>query len=234
MDGRLIQIFGNGTASSENEERLRWLASIVESSDDAIISKTLDSIITSWNRGAERMFGYTAEEAVGKPITILIPPHRRDEEREILERIGRGERIDHYETVRERKDGSSIVVSLTISPIRNEESRIIGASKVARDVTERKRAEAREAMLMAELNHMNRTATAGLLSASIAHEVNQPLAAIALNAESLLLWLASEKPDIAVAREALDEIITDTRRAKDIITNIKSMFQKESQGELGK
>ena len=92
-------------ALRESEERLRWLVSIVDSSDDAIISKTLDAIITSWNRGAERMFGYTAEEAVGKPVTILIPSDRQHEERTILERIGRGERIEHYETVRERKDG---------------------------------------------------------------------------------------------------------------------------------
>jgi len=100
----------------ESEERLRWLASIVESSDDAIISKTLDAIITSWNKGAERMFGYTAEEAVGQSVTILIPPDRQHEERTILERIGRGERIEHYETVRQRKDGSLIAISLTVSP----------------------------------------------------------------------------------------------------------------------
>src|SRR5215469_8678914 len=105
-------------ALREGEERLRWLASIVEHSDDAIISKTLDAIITSWNKGAERMFGYAAEEAVGKPITMLIPRDRQHEERTILERIGRGERIEHYETVRERKDGSLIAISLTISPIK--------------------------------------------------------------------------------------------------------------------
>src|SRR6516164_10822298 len=93
-------------ALREGEERLRWLASSAESSDDAIISKTLDAIITSWNKGAERMFGYTAEEAVGKSVTILIPPDRQSEEREILERIGHGERIEHYETIRRRKDGS--------------------------------------------------------------------------------------------------------------------------------
>ena len=131
----------------ESEERRRWLASIVESSDDAVISKTLDAIITSWNKGAERMFGYTAEEAVGQSVTILIPPDRQHEERTILERIGRGERIEHYETVRQRKDGSLIAISLTVSPIKNLEGRIIGASEIARDITERKHAEARENML---------------------------------------------------------------------------------------
>ena len=125
----------------ESEERLRWLASIVESCDDAIISKTLDAIITSWNKGAVRMFGYTAEEAVGKPVTILIPPDRQHEERTILERIGRGERIEHYETVRQCKDGSLIAISLTISAIKDIEGRIVGAAKIARDFTERKQAE---------------------------------------------------------------------------------------------
>ena len=96
----------------ESEQRFRWLASIVESSDDAIVSKSLDGTITSWNGGAERVFGYAAKEAIGQPITIVIPHDRRDEERVILTRIGRGERIDHFETIRQRKDGSLIVVSL--------------------------------------------------------------------------------------------------------------------------
>ena len=105
------------------KQRLRWLASIVESSDDAIVSKNLDGIITSWNRGAERVFGYTAEEAIGQPITIVIPQDRHDEERTILTRIRRGERIDHFETVRQRKHGSLIVVSLTVSPVKNADGK---------------------------------------------------------------------------------------------------------------
>src|SRR6202011_2680059 len=117
------------------------LVAIVESSDDAIVSKDLDGIVKTWNLGAERLFGYTAEEAIGKPITLLIPMDRRDEESEILSRIRRGERIDHYETVRRRKDGSLVEISLTVSPIKNAEGTIIGASKIARDITERKRAE---------------------------------------------------------------------------------------------
>ena len=155
------------SALREAKERLRWLASIVDSSDDAIISKNLDGIITSWNKGAERLFGYTAEEAVGKPVTILIPPDQQNEEGMFLERIRRGERIEHYETVRKRKDGGSIVISLTVSPVKNVEGRIVGASKIARDITERKLAEARERALMAELTFMNRAATAGELSASM-------------------------------------------------------------------
>jgi len=141
------------TALRESEQRFRWLASIVESSDDAIIGENLDGIIMSWNNGAERLYGYTVEEAIGKPITILIPPDRYDEEHTILGRIKRGERVDHYETIRQRKDGSSVNVSLTGSPVKNAEGEIIGASRIARDITERKRAEAREKVLMAELDH---------------------------------------------------------------------------------
>lgn len=117
------------------------LAAIINSSDDAIISKTLEGIITSWNKGAERIFGYTAEEAVGKSITMIIPPDRLDEEPGILEKISRGERIDHYETVRVAKDGRLLDISITVSPIKNDAGEIIGASKIARDITERKQAE---------------------------------------------------------------------------------------------
>jgi len=132
-------------------ERTRgWLSAIVESSDDAIVSKTLDGIITSWNRGAERIFGYTAAEAVGRPVTMLMPVERQDEEPGILARIRRGDGVEHYETVRRRKDGTLIDVSLTVSPILDSRGAVIGASKIARDVTERKRAEAeRERLFLA-------------------------------------------------------------------------------------
>ncbi|MEH2527612.1 PAS domain S-box-containing protein [Bradyrhizobium sp. AZCC 2176] len=123
------------------EDRAQLLVSIVESSDDAIISKDLDGIIRTWNSGAERLFGYSAGEAIGKPVTILFPPGREDEEPEILARIRRGERIDHYETVRRRKDGSLFEISLTVSPVRDGEGRIVGASKIARDISDRKEAE---------------------------------------------------------------------------------------------
>ncbi|MFZ0709298.1 MAG: PAS domain S-box protein [Terrimicrobiaceae bacterium] len=118
----------------------RRLAAIVESSEDAIVSKDLNGIVTSWNSGANRLFGYEAEEIIGKSITLLIPPERLCEEEGILARIRRGERIEHYETIRRRKDGKLIDISLTVSPIRDEKNRIVGASKIARDITERKRA----------------------------------------------------------------------------------------------
>ncbi|HEX8846467.1 MAG TPA: PAS domain S-box protein [Pyrinomonadaceae bacterium] len=118
-----------------------WLTAIIESADDAIISKTLEGIITSWNKGAERIFGYTAEEAIGQPVTILIPADHQEEEPSILARLKKGERIEHYETVRVRKDGTLVNISLTVSPIRNQDGKIIGASKIARDITEHKRAQ---------------------------------------------------------------------------------------------
>ena len=117
------------------------LSAIVDSSDDAIVSKNLQGIVTSWNRAAERILGYTAEEMVGCSITKIIPPERQDEEPKILQRLGRGERVDHFDTERVRKDGTRVDVSLTISPIRNAEGIVVGASKIARDVTDRKRAE---------------------------------------------------------------------------------------------
>jgi len=123
-------------------EAMQRLATIVESSNDAIISKNLDGIILTWNRGAERIFGYTAEEVIGKSVTILIPPERADEEPRILARLRRGERFDNHHTVRRRKDGALIHISLTVSPIRDSLGRIVGASKIARDISEQKRAEA--------------------------------------------------------------------------------------------
>ncbi len=130
------------TEERAGEQAGRQLASIVESSDDAIISKNLDGIIVTWNPGAQHLFGYAAEEIVGKPITILIPAELQDEEPKILERTLRGERIEHYETTRRCKDGRLVEVSLTVSPMRDEQGTIVGASKIARDITARKRSEA--------------------------------------------------------------------------------------------
>ena len=128
----------------------QFLAAIVESSDDAIFSKGLDGLITSWNKGAERLFGYTADEAVGKPLTMLFPLERDGEETAIMERIKRGEYIEHYDTVRQRKDGSLVEISLAVSPIRTPEGGIIGASKIARDITDRKK---NQQLIIRELQH---------------------------------------------------------------------------------
>jgi PAS domain S-box-containing protein len=136
------------------EETVRSrLASIVESSQDAIISKDLSAKIMSWNAGAERIFGYTADEAIDQSILMLIPPDRVAEESEILGRIQRGERVEHYETVRVRKDGTFVDLSLTVSPIRDATGKVIGASKIARDITDRRRADEHRKLLVNELNH---------------------------------------------------------------------------------
>jgi PAS domain S-box-containing protein len=149
----LIERTRTEAALRESEQQSRWLAAIVESSNDSIVSIDLDGTITSWNKGAERIFGYFAEEVIGKPITILIPPGRYDEEQRILERVRCGERVEHYETVRQCKHGSLIDISLTVSPVRNMHGKVIGASKIARDITERKRSEAQIAILAREAEH---------------------------------------------------------------------------------
>ncbi len=137
-----------------SEDKNLWLAAIVESSDDAIIGKNLDGIITSWNKGAENIYGYKDVQAVGKPIYLLAPPDRQEEVSGLLERIKRGEHIEHYETVRRKRDGSEIAISLTISLIRNAEGRIIGASTIGRDITERKRAEEELAQYRTQLEDL--------------------------------------------------------------------------------
>ncbi len=149
-------------ALRETEQQLRWMASIVESSNDAIVSKNLDDIITSWNKGAERLYGYTAKEAIGQPITIVIPEDRQNEECENLRRIRHGERIDHFETTRRRKNGSLITISLAISPVKNAEGEIVGASKIARDITEQKRSQEQIAILAREAEHRSKNMLANV------------------------------------------------------------------------
>jgi PAS domain S-box-containing protein len=165
-DSTVIEVNRDVTERKQIEADLRkteqWLASIIQSSDDAIVSKNLDGIITSWNKGAERVFGYTAEEAIGQPIIMVIPHDRWDEERTILTRIRRGERIDHFETVRQGKRGSKIVVSLTISPIKDAEGKIVGASKIARDITEQKRSQEQINTLAREAEHRSKNLLANV------------------------------------------------------------------------
>jgi PAS domain S-box-containing protein len=178
-----VLVFRDVSEKKRTDLARAHLAAIVESSDDAIISKTLQSIILSWNKGAERLFGYTALEAVGQPITMLIPPDRRVEEQQILDRIIRGERIEHFETVRLCKDGRRIDISLTISPIRNATGEIVGASKVARDISHRKSLEARNSELREREQLARRTAEAANRAkdeflAMLGHELRNPLSPI--------------------------------------------------------
>jgi two-component system CheB/CheR fusion protein len=232
------------TERSAAEKSQARLAAIVESSDDAIISNNLDGMITSWNKGAQRLFGYSAEEATGRPVSMLIANGREDEYTPILERIRYRESIDRNETVARRKDGSLVDISLSVSPILDEHGKIIGASRIARDITESRRAEqerlelaATERALVseralreteAELARVVRALSVGELATSIAHEVNQPLAGVITNAEAGIRWLSGKTPDINEALESLALIVRDGNRASNVIRHIRDFVKKES------
>ena len=172
----LVDITARKGAQEQAEQAALLLSAIVDSSDDAIISKDLNGTITSWNKSAERLFGYTAEEIVGRPVTLLIPPERLDEEPRIIARLKAGERVDHFETIRRRKDGKLLDISLTISPVRDAKGNIVGASKIARDITERRRAEA-------EILRANRDLEQFAFSAS--HDLQEPLRSVKIYSELL-------------------------------------------------
>ena len=181
------------TEKKRAEQAAFRLAAIIESSDDAIVSKDLNGIITSWNHGAERIFGYKAEEIIGQPVTTIIPPELHDDEPRILGKIRAGERIDHFQTVRLRKNGERIDVSLTVSPVRDRRGNIIGAAKIARDITQQKRLEA-------ALHVSERLASVGRLAATVAHEINNPLEAV-----TNFIYLAKQQPDLS---EKLERYLT--------------------------
>ncbi len=209
------------TERGRGERSRLLLAAVVESSDDAIISKDLRGRITSWNAGAERLYGYAADKAIGLSVSILIPPERQDEEPEILQRITRGERVDHYETVRVAKDGRRIDVSLTVSPVRDEQGRIIGASKIARDITQQK---INERLLVRHRDHLNelveqrtaeleasreklrqseRLAAMGTLAAGLGHDIGNLLLPVRSRLDALEGAVGPEyAEDVAAIREA--------------------------------
>jgi PAS domain S-box-containing protein len=188
-------------------QRVQLLAAIVQSSDDAIFSKTLDGTILSWNKAAERMYGYRAEEIIRKRVSVLLPSDRPNEIHEILNRLRHGERIEHFETVRVPKDGRLLSVSLTISPIHDYEGRIIGASTIARDITRSKLAEQ-------ALRNSEKLATAGRMAATVAHEINNPLEAVT-NA----LYLLAESPSLdASARQFLTIAQDELAKIRQVTT----------------
>jgi PAS domain S-box-containing protein len=217
----------------------------VESSDDAIIGKTLDGIITDWNQGAERLYGYTAAEMVGQSIARLIPPDLQDDLPAILARLRRGERIDHYETQRVARDGTRRDVALTISPIRDAAGQLVGASKIARDITARKQAEAALTRAAAELEQRVQERTAALhremterqrlaqeaqraqhfallgrLAAGLAHELRNPLGALFLHVDIVREEIQHPSPDSVVAiDDALSELTRHLARVTDLVEN---------------
>ncbi len=233
------------TEQNRAQEQNQHLAAIVESSDDAIVSKTLDGVIRTWNRSAERIFGYTADEVIGKSITIVIPPDRLEEEPQILARLRKGERVDHFETIRRRKDGTLINISLTISPIRDVEGQIIGASKIARDITEKKRTEAALAEAREQLTRTNeelevrvaertaslRDAVAQMeeFSYTVSHDLRAPLRGMQVYSQALLEDFGPTlDPE---ARHCLTRINENANRLDKMVTDVLT-FSRISRTEI--
>ena len=222
----VVMVFHDITERRAAERAQARLAEIIESSDDAIVAKDLNGVITAWNRGAERLFGYSAHEAVGKPITIVIPPDRQDEELDVLQRIRRGERIDHFETIRRRKDGTLVEISLTVSSVKNRRGEIIGASKIARDITQRNRLQAeieahliKQQSLRMEAEAANRSKD--LFLATLSHELRTPLTAIVgwvrilrqdgCKEEDLQEGLAVIEPNTHAQVQLIDDVLDVSR-----------------------
>jgi PAS domain S-box-containing protein len=214
------------TERKVQEQAQARLAAIVSSSDAAIVGKTLDGVVTSWNAGAESIFGYKAHEMIGQSINRIIPPELQKEEKEILRRIQQGDRIKNYHTVRNCKDGRRIDISLTISPVLDQSSNVVGASKIARDITAEKRAEEELQQIRAELARVARLSTVGELTAAIAHELNQPLVGVVNSGNACLRWLSREPPDILAARKSSERVIAAGERAAQVIKRVRSLVDK--------
>jgi PAS domain S-box-containing protein len=209
-------IVGFGEAKRASQRPSSLLASIVESSDDAIVSKTADGMIQSWNAAAERLFGYSAAEAIGRPITIIIPSDRQNEEKEILRRIRAGERVDHFETVRVRKNGEQIQISLTVSPVLDESGQVVGASKIARDISERKKAEERIHGLLAELQQADRRKDEFL--ALLSHELRGPLAPLRNTLE--IIKRSGQSGETDQAHETMERQLAQLVRLVDDLLDV--------------
>jgi two-component system sensor kinase FixL len=207
-----------------NEIERSWLAAIVESSDDAIIGKDLQGSVFAWNKAAERLFGFTAEEMIGGPITRIFPSERLDEEFVILERIGRGERIEHFETERVHRDGRTMRVSVTTSGLRDRAGRIIGASTIMRDLSERHLQALRLQELQSQLAHIQRLNELGQFVSALVHEVNQPLTAMTNYVRACERLLSAG--NVKGAELALKRIGEQTLRTTEIVQRIRNFVRK--------
>lgn len=235
----LVVIIRDLSAANLDVERRigldHFLAQIVKTSDDAIISKTLGGLITSWNPAAERIFGFTAKEAIGRHISIIFPPDRLAEEDEIVAKLKAGEHVEHYETVRLHKNGREVLVSLSVAPIRDGQGRIIGASKTARDISERKRVEREAEDLQNELIHVSRLSAMGQMSAAIAHELNQPLTAMTNYAKAAERMLNADQVSPQLQRDLKDvmgKVAAQAMRAGTIIRYLRDFAEKRDHRKL--
>ena len=212
----VVLVFRDVSARRKAFDTARRLASIVENSDDAIIGKTLDGTITSWNQGAERLFGYTAQEMVGSSISRIIPPDRQDDMRRILDGVARGESVDHYSTERLTKSGRHLSVALTVSPVRNEDGRIIGASKIARDIS-------RERQLEEHLRQTQKMEAMGRLAGGVAHDFNNLLTVILGYAALLKDRLAADAPH----QETVSKILKAAEQAASVTGQLLAFSRKQ-------
>jgi two-component system sensor kinase FixL len=200
------------------------LASIVESSQDAVIGKTLDGVVTSWNKAAEEIFGYLQQEILGRPIVLLFPPELTAEESMILQQVRSGERIAHYETVRLHKNGARLDVSLSVSPIRDRAGHVIGASKIVRDITEQKAMRLRLADVQSQLLHVSRLNDMGQLASAFAHELNQPLSAVSAYVGGTRRLIVAGDTERAI--EGCDRAAAQVARAAEVIRRLREFVSK--------
>lgn len=227
-----VNMLVDQSAGANADETAQRYSAIIQSSDDAILAKNLDGTISAWNRGAERLFGYSAEEAIGRPVAMLVPLDRTDEEPNILARIRRGEQIDHYETIRRRKDGSLVEISLSVSPIRNRAGQVIGAAKIARDITERRRAEEQQHLLIQEMDHRVKnlfTVASSIvsLSARTATTPSELVAAVSQRLGALAQAHALTVPRTSEASDRIEQATT----LHSLLRTILSPYDRSSDAE---
>jgi two-component system sensor kinase FixL len=216
----------NDAIARHKLEEMRQALARIESSHEAIIGKTPESIVSSWNSGAEAMFGYTRDEMIGRSITVIFPPDRLMEEAAILARMRRGEPLEHYESVRRRKDGTLIEVSLIVSPIRDANGTIIGILKIARDLGERRRAAAHLDQLRLQLFHLSRLASMSQMATMLAHELSQPLSAVATYLASLRRLAVEELGASPLFEELAGKAIEQSERASEIVRHLRIFIAK--------